>query len=140
MQLREIMTSAPHAIPHSATVKEAAKMMRDHDVGMLPVMEDGKMIGAITDRDIVIHAVAEGGDPEDIPVSQAMTSNLISAYEDTDVEAAARLMEERQVRRLVVINAEQQLVGVVSLGDLALRRGDEGRLSGDVLADVSKPS
>lgn len=139
MQLRDIMTGDYHAIPHNATIQEAAKMMRDHDIGMLPVTENGKMIGAITDRDIAVRAVAQGGDAGKIPVSRAMTSNVVYAFEDTQVGEAARLMEERQVRRLIVANEAEQPVGVVSLGDLALRQGDEG-LSGEVLREVSKPA
>lgn len=138
MRLREIMTSDYHTIPHNATIQEAARMMREYDIGMLPVMEDGKMIGALTDRDIAVRAVADGGDTERIPVSKAMTSNLIYAFEDTSVDEAARLMEEYRVRRLIVANRDQQPVGVVSLGDLAVRRGD-GELSGEVLRQVSKP-
>lgn len=139
MQLREIMTSDYHAIPHNATIQEAAKMMRDYDIGMLPVTENGKMIGAITDRDIAVRAVADGGDTEKIPVSKAMTSNVVYAFEDTEVGEAARLMEECQIRRLIVANQQDQPVGVVSLGDLAVRQDDEG-LSGEVLREVSKPA
>lgn len=139
MQLREIMTSDYHVIPHNATVQEAAKMMRDYDIGMLPVTENGKMIGAITDRDIAVRAVADGGDTGKIPVSKAMTSKLVYAFEDTDVSEAARLMEECRIRRLVVANQEEQPVGVVSLGDLAVRQGDQA-LSGEVLREVSRPA
>ena len=139
MQLREIMTSDFHAIPHNATIQEAAKMMREYDIGMLPVTENGKMIGTVTDRDITVRAVAEGGDTEKIPVSKAMTSKLVYAFEDTDVSEAARLMEECQIRRLIVANQEEQPVGIVSLGDLAVRQGDE-ELSGEVLREVSKPA
>lgn len=137
MQLREIMTGDYHAIPHNATIQEAAKMMRDYDIGMLPVTENGRMIGAITDRDIAVRAVAEGGDAGKVPVSKAMTSNVVYAFEDMDLGEAARLMEERRIRRLIVANQEEQPVGVVSLGDLAVRQADEG-LSGEVLREVSR--
>lgn len=74
MQLREIMRTDYHVIPHTATIQEAAKMMRDHDVGLLPVTNNGKMIGTVTDRDVVVRVIANGGDTSMIPVSQAMTA------------------------------------------------------------------
>jgi CBS domain-containing protein len=138
MQLKEIMTADYHAIPHNATIQEAAKMMRTHDVGLLPVTENGRMIGAVTDRDIAVRAVADGGDTGRIPVSKAMTPSLVYTFEDTEVGEAARLMEDRQVRRLIVANRARQPVGVVSLGDLARADGN-ATLAAEVLREVSKP-
>ena len=138
MQLKEIMTTDYHTIPHNATIQEAAKMMRTYDIGLLPVMENGRMIGTVTDRDITVRAVADGGDTGRIPVSKAMTASLVYTFEDTDVSEAARLMEDRHVRRLIVANRARQPVGVVSLGDLA-RAGGDPTLAAEVLREVSKP-
>ena len=138
MQLKEIMTTDYHVIPHNATVQEAAKMMRDYDVGLLPVTENGRMIGTVTDRDITVRAVANGGDTGRIPVSKAMTTSLVYTFEDTDVSEAAQLMEDRHVRRLIVANRARQPVGVVSLGDLARTRDNEV-LAMEVLREVSRP-
>jgi CBS domain-containing protein len=139
MQLKEIMTTDFHAIPHNATIQEAAKMMRKYDVGLLPVMENGRMIGTVTDRDIIVRAVSEGGDPGRIPVSKAMTASLVYTFEDAELSEAAHLMEDRHVRRLIVANRSRQPVGVVSLGDLARCAGNDS-LAGEVLREVSKPA
>jgi predicted transcriptional regulator len=96
------------------------------------------MIGAVTDRDIIVRAVADGGDTGRIPVSKAMTASLVYTFEDADVSEAAQLMEDRHVRRLIVANRARQPVGVVSLGDLA-RNGDNDALAATVLREVSKP-
>jgi CBS domain-containing protein len=139
MQLKQIMTTDFHAIPHNATIQEAAKMMRKHNIGLLPVTEDGRMIGTVTDRDITVRAVSEGGDTGRIPVSKAMTASLVYTFEDTEAEEAARLMEDRHVRRLIVANRSRQPVGIVSLGDLARIAGNDS-LAGEVLREVSKPA
>lgn len=118
MQLREIMTTNFHVIPHNATIQQAAKMMRDHDIGLLPVTDNDKMIGTVTDRDVVVRIIANGGDTSSIPVSQAMTAHLIYTYEDRDVNEAISIMQEKQVRRLIVVNQAEQVVGLVSLSDI----------------------
>ncbi len=118
MQLREIMTTNFHVIPHDATIQQAAKMMRDHDIGLLPVTDNDKMIGTVTDRDVVVRIIANGGDTSTIPVSQAMTGHLIYTYEDRDVNEAVSIMQQKQVRRLIVVNQAEQVVGLVSLSDI----------------------
>jgi CBS domain-containing protein len=133
------MTTDFHAIPHNATIQEAAKMMRDHNIGLLPVTENGRMIGTVTDRDITVRGVADGGDTARIPVSKTMTANLVYTFEDTELDEAARLMEDRRVRRLVVANRSRQPVGIVSLGDLA-RAGSGDSLAGEVLREITKPA
>jgi CBS domain-containing protein len=139
MQLREIMTHEVHAVPPEANLRHAAQRMKSWDIGVLPVCRNDKLIGVITDRDIAVRAVAEGKDPEACCVSDAMTPDLIYCYEDEDVEQAAQLMEDRQIRRLPVMDREQHLVGIVSLGDLATRQRD-ARLSNEVLEQVSRPN
>lgn len=140
MQLREIMRTDYHVIPHTATIQEAAKMMRDHDVGLLPVTDNGKMIGTVTDRDVVVRVIANGGDTSMIPMSQAMTAQLIYTYEDKNVTEALRLMEENQVRRLIVVNQAQQVVGLVSLSDMT-RTDNADEMVAEVLRELSaKPT
>jgi len=137
--LRDIMTRDVHAVPPETSLRHAAQKMKSWDVGALPVCKNDKLVGVITDRDIAVRAVAEGEDPESSCVGDAMTGNLIYCYEDEDVERAARLMEDKQIRRLPVMDRDRHLVGIVSLGDLATRQRDD-RLSGGVLEQVSQPT
>jgi CBS domain-containing protein len=114
--------------------------MRDLDVGLLPVCGDNdRLVGMLSDRDITIRAVAEGQDPNKARIQDFMTPNLINVFEDQDVSDAARLMKQNQVRRLVVLNRDKRLVGIVSLGDLAVETGDE-ELAGTTLEAVSEPA
>ena len=138
MQLRDVMTKDVEAISADATLEEAARKMKELDVGPLPVVDDGTVIGVITDRDITVRATAHGSDPKTSRVRDAMTSDVVSCFEDEGVEAAARVMSEKQIRRLLVLTREKKLVGIVSLGDLAIEAGDD--LAGEVLEDVSQPS
>jgi CBS domain-containing protein len=139
MQLKEIMTHQVHCVPPETSLREAAQEMRLLDVGALPICKDDRLIGFITDRDIAVRAVADGQDPRSCCVSDAMTPELVYCFEDDEVEEAARLMETRQIRRLPVLSRNKRLVGIVSLGDLAIRHGDES-LSHEVLEQISQPS
>ena len=123
MLCKDVMTSGVESICRNANVKEAAQMMRRLDVGILPVTDHSRLVGVMTDRDIVLRTVAMGKGPEDAKVGEIMTPNLIVCYEEQSLEEAARLMESQQIRRLLVVNREKELVGVLSLGDLALSRG-----------------
>jgi CBS domain-containing protein len=137
MLVREIMTHGVQVVPPGATLEEAAKQMKSLDTGALPVCEGNKLVGMITDRDITVRGVAGGRDPHTASVREAMTGDLVFCYEDESVEHAARIMEERQIRRLPILNRSMQLVGILSLGDLATRRRDN-LTSGEVLKEVSK--
>ena len=140
MQLKDIMTAKPECVRPDDTLQDAARRMRDLDVGPLPVCgDDYRLAGMVTDRDITVRAVAEGKDPRTTKVREAMTEEIIYGFEDQDVQEAARTMQERQVRRLLVMNRDKRLVGIVSLGDLATESGDKQK-SGEVLQDVSEPS
>ena len=139
MQLRDVMTRQVHEIPPDASLKDAAEIMRACDIGALPVCEKDKLIGMITDRDITVRAVAEGQDPNRSNVRQAMSQQTFFCYEDEDVQKAAQLMEEKQIRRLPVFDRQQRLCGIVSLGDIATRIHDD-RLSGEVLEQISEPN
>jgi len=120
MQLRNIMTEHVEVIAPDATIGDAAKKMRDLDVGALPVCDGKRLCGIITDRDIAIRAVADGLDSHS-PVRDSMTDEVVYCFDDQDYEDAAALMREHQIRRLPVINSEKCLVGVVSLADLGLK-------------------
>jgi CBS domain-containing protein len=137
MKISEIMTADARCISPNVSVTAAARLMRDLDVGSLPVCENDRVTGLITDRDIAIRAVAEARDPEGTPVRAVMSSEIVYALEDQDVEDVARLMEVKQIRRLPVLSREKRLVGIVSLGDLAVEAGMA--LSGEALQEISRP-
>jgi CBS domain-containing protein len=139
MQLSDIMTPNPQCIGPDDTLQEAARKMLELDVGPLPVCENDRLIGMLTDRDITVRAVALGCDPKTTPVRQAMTENVATCFEDQGVSEAARMMEERQIRRLLVLNRAKRLVGVISLGDIAVETGDRPK-AGEILQEVSEPS
>ncbi|HEY8668436.1 MAG TPA: CBS domain-containing protein [Tepidisphaeraceae bacterium] len=137
MLLKDVMTRGVAEVPPGATLKEAAEKMRSLDVGALPVCTGEKLIGMLTDRDIAVRAVAEGCDPSRTMVSDAMTPDVTYCFEDDDVDEAARIMEEKQIRRLLVLDRNKHAVGIVSLGDIATHTRDRS-LSGEVLERVSE--
>lgn len=137
-QLRELMTRDVKVITPDMTIGDAAKKMRDGNFGMMPVEENDRMVGTISDRDIVIRAVAEGMDFS-TKVRDVMSKGIAWAYEDETVEEAAKIMSERQVRRLPVVNRDKRLVGIVALGDIAVERS-EMEPAAEALSEISKPS
>lgn len=140
MQVSKAMTRGVECTRPHATLREAAQRMRDLDVGPLPVCGDNdRLVGMITDRDIIVRAVAEGHDPNTARVQDVMTPDIIYCFEDQNVSEAADLMKEHQVRRLAVLNRDKRLVGIISLGDLAVETGDD-QLSGDTVEAVSAPA
>ena len=136
MKTSEIMTKDARCVGPDASLVVAARMMRDMNVGSLPVCDDDRVTGVITDRDITIRAVAEDRDPEGTPVRAVMSHEIAYAFEDQDVEDAARIMEVKQIRRLPVLNHEKRLVGILALGDLAVEAGMA--LSGEALKEISQ--
>lgn len=139
MQIQEIMTRDPVVAPPDATLREAARMMRDLDSGVLPIGEGDRLVGMLTDRDITIRATAEGKDPNTTPVREVMSSEVVSCFEDEDEREAAAKMQQYQLRRLVVLDRNERPVGIVSLGDLAVYTSDD-RLAGEVTEAVSEPA
>jgi CBS domain-containing protein len=129
--VREVMTPNPTAFPATATVGEAARAMRDMDIGDVMVMDDRQICGIVTDRDIVVRAVAEGREPSEVKLSEICSRELTTLAPTDDTADAARLMRERAVRRLPVVENGQP-VGIVSIGDLAVERDPES-----ALADIS---
>jgi len=138
MLLRDMMTAKIEDIPADATLVQAAEKMKRLDIGALPVRENNRLIGMITDRDIAVRAVAGGRDPKKMPVREAMSHDVHFCYEDESVESAAKLMEEKRIRRLPVFDRSERAIGMVSLGDLAVRINDN-RLGGEVLERISNP-
>jgi len=139
MQIQEIMTRDPVVAPPDATLREAARKMRDLDSGVLPIGEGDRLVGMLTDRDITIRATAEGKDPTTTPVREVMSSEVVSCFEDEDEREAAAKMQQHQLRRLVVVDRNERPVGIVSLGDLAVYTSDD-RLAGEVTEAVSEPA
>jgi CBS domain-containing protein len=140
MRVSDVMTRNVECVRPDDSLQAAARKMRDLDVGPLPVCGDNdKLAGMITDRDITVRAVAEGWNPAEHRVREAMTDQVIYCQDDQDVEEASRMMQERQVRRLMVLNRDKRLVGIVSLGDLAVKAHDD-RPSKEALERVSEPA
>jgi CBS domain-containing protein len=141
MQVKDVMTRGAECARPDDTLQEAARRMKDLDVGPLPVCGDNdRLVGMLTDRDIVVRAVAEGLDPRTAKVREAMTEGVTYCFEDDEVAEAARLMKEKQIRRLVVLNRDKRLVGIVSLGDLAVETGGDRQVAGKTLEGVSQPA
>ena len=138
MQLSQIITREVETISPDTSAREAAQRMRSMDVGSLPVCDGRRLLGMVTDRDLAIRVLAEGRDPNATPVQDAMTPDIVYAFEDDDVQRAAQLMKERQIRRLPVLDRDKHLVGIVALGDIATAGSDQ--LSGDTLEQISQPS
>ncbi|MEW6157645.1 MAG: CBS domain-containing protein [Verrucomicrobiota bacterium] len=139
MKVRDIVTNDPEVIHPEATICEAARKMKEHDIGMLPVCDGERLVGSLTDRDLTIRAIAEGADPFRTRVSEVMTKKVHWCYEDEDLESAAHTMEEAQIRRLPVMNRQKRLVGIISIGDLAVRSRDE-KLLEEVMEEVCQPA
>jgi CBS domain-containing protein len=135
MNISQIMTTDVELTAPSAPILEAARRMRDEDVGALPVGEDDRLVGMVTDRDIAVRGVAEGKAPDDCVVRDVMSGGVYYCFDDEEVERAAEVMAEHKVRRLPIVNRDKRLVGVVSLADLA--RAGVGE---EALRSVSEPT
>jgi CBS domain-containing protein len=123
MQLGEIMSTDVRLTDPNTTLQAAANAMRDGDFGLLPIGENDRLVGTITDRDITVRAVAAGRDPTRTPVRVAMSDGVVYGFEDQSTEEAAQLMSKHQIRRLPVLNRDKRLVGIVALGDFAVESG-----------------
>ena len=137
-KLSEVMTRNVQVISPEATIREAAQQMRGGDFGLLPVGENDRMIGAISDRDIAIRAIAEGKEST-TRVRDVMSDGIVWAYDSDSVGDAARIMSEHQVRRLPVVDRNKRLVGIVALGDFAIDSSDIVPAA-EALAEISRPS
>ncbi|HLY07629.1 MAG TPA: CBS domain-containing protein [Rhizomicrobium sp.] len=121
MKIAEVMTRGVDLTDPDATLQEAAMTMAEDDVGFLPVGENDRVVGMITDRDIAVRAVAAGRDPKTTRVREVMTDRVLYCFEDEEIEMAAESMSRDHVRRLPIVNRRKRLVGVVSLGDIAVK-------------------
>lgn len=136
MLVKELMSPKAEYISPDFTIQQAADKMNTLDVGYLPVGENDKLVGTITDRDITIRAVAKGMDPSRTHVRDVMTKEIFYCFEDEPIEKAAKVMEDHQVRRLTVLNRNKRLVGICSIGDIAQRKSNR-KLSGEIMENVS---
>jgi CBS domain-containing protein len=137
MQIREIMTHDVDIADPNMTINVVAKRMRDDNIGALPVGENDRLVGMVTDRDIVMRAVAEKRSARNTTVREVMSKGICYCFEDDDIEGAAQIMAKHQVRRLPVLNRDKRLVGVIALADLG--RSEDEAAQG-ALKDISQPS
>ncbi|WP_119300793.1 CBS domain-containing protein [Dongia deserti] len=138
MKISDCMSSDVRIASPAWSIRDAARAMREIDSGFLPVGENDRLVGAVTDRDIVIRAVAEDKGLE-TKVRDVMSDEIIYCYDDEDLDAVATRMSDRKIRRLPVLNHDKRLVGVVSLGDLSQSPEDDGRRSAAALGSISTP-
>ena len=137
MKVEEFMTRDPATLRPESMCSEAAALMKREDCGSLPVVKDGKLVGIVTDRDIVIRGLAGGKDPTHLAVSEIMTAGPLTVAPDMKAEDASKLMSEKQVRRLPVVE-NGRLVGVLAIGQLA--RHESANAAGETLKEVSQPT
>ena len=136
MKISKCMTRDVQLASPTQSIRDAAKMMADIDAGSLPVGQDNRLVGMITDRDIAVRAVAEGKSP-DTPVREVMSQEMLYCFDDQELEEVARNMADIKVRRLPVLNRSKHLVGIVSLGDLSRKQQPE--MTAKAVSNISKP-
>ena len=138
MKVSEIMTNDVEVIAPDLPVKEAAMKMKQFDIGFVPVCENDRMVGAITDRDIAVRVVAEGRDTNQVKIRDVMTKQSFFCFVDQDIEEATKVMQDSQVRRIIVLDRNKKIAGVISLGDLALAGQKEE--AAETLRETSEPA
>ena len=139
MQLKDFINYRVEVVHPNDTLQQAAEKMKDLDVGSMPVCEGQHLVGMLTDRDITIRSTARGYDPTKTEVRDVMTPDVLYCFENQEVEEAAKLMREHQIRRLFVLNEDEELVGVTSIGELATVTGDR-TMAGETLERISEPT
>ena len=135
MKVREIMTSNVECLGPEASIKEIAQEMKSLDVGFIPICENDRLVGTVTDRDIAIRAVADGIDMSMGKARDIMSRDIVYAFEDDDVKTVAEKMREKDVRRILILDTAKRLVGVVSIGDISKV---EEKVSGKTLHDIAE--
>jgi CBS domain-containing protein len=133
------MTGDVTCVSPETTLQQAAQKMRDLDVGSLPVCDNDRLVGMITDRDIAIRAVADGRDPNEMRAADIMSEGVEYCFQDDALEDASQIMREKQIRRLVVLDHDKRLTGILSLGDIAVSARDEEEV-GETLEEISEPA
>lgn len=134
--IRDVMTSNPRSLESGSSAVEAARLMRDEDVGIVPIVEGKKLVGTVTDRDIVTRVVAEGKTPESVTVGDIASRELVTIDPQQDLDDALRLMARHQVRRLPVVEEDGKLVGIVAQKDVAMHASEAQ--TGEVVEDISR--
>ncbi len=137
MKIREVMSTMVDVARPDSTAQQAAQMMRDLNVGSLPVCDGTHLLGMITDRDIAVRMVANGRDPNNTLAEEIMTPGVVYCFDDDDVKEVAKQMASNQIRRIPVLDHEKQMVGIVSIGDLAVETGKDS-MTGKTLEKISK--
>jgi CBS domain-containing protein len=135
-RIQEVMTSDPRSVSPDAPVADASRIMRDEDTGIVPIVEDGKLIGTITDRDIVVRLIAESRDASSAIVRDIASTDLVTVDPQQDLDEALRLMAQHQVRRLPVVEEDGRLVGILSQADVA--REAQDKQTGELVEEISK--
>ena len=134
--IRKVMTSNPRSLASGSSTVEAARLMRDEDVGIVPIVEGEKLVGTVTDRDIVTRVVAEGKTPESVTVGEIASRELVTIDPQQDLDDALRLMARHQVRRVPVVEEDGTLVGIVAQKDVAMHASEAQ--TGEVVEDISR--
>ena len=134
--IREAMTSNPKTVSSDQSVVDAARIMKEEDAGIVPIVDGEKLVGVLTDRDIAIKVVAEGKDPQSVKVTELASHDLVTVDPQQDLDEALRLMARHQVRRLPVVEEDGRLVGILAQADVA-RHGDDAK-TGEVVEEISK--
>ncbi len=137
MKVNEVMTTDVQVARPDTTIMEAAQIMRDRNIGALPVCDGDNLLGMLTDRDIAVRAVADGRPADDTLVEEMMTPGILYCYDDDNMDDVSRIMAKKQIRRLPVLNREKRLVGILSLGDVAVE-GDSMVQAGKTLEKISE--
>ena len=135
--VQDVMTSNPTSIDANSSVVEAARIMKQEDVGIVPIVQSGRLVGTVTDRDIAVRVVDQGKDPQSVSVREIASTDLVTIDPQQDLDEALRLMASHQVRRLPVVEEDGRLVGIVAQADVA-READDKK-TGDLVQDISQP-
>lgn len=135
--IRDVMTPDPECVSEKDSIRDVARIMKDADTGVVPVVDGKKIIGLITDRDIIVRGLAEGKNLENVRVNELMTKSIRSVREDSSVDEALELMGSAEIRRVPVVNQNDELVGIVSLGDIATQANRDGKV-GQTVENISE--
>ncbi|HJQ39387.1 MAG TPA: CBS domain-containing protein [Thermoanaerobaculia bacterium] len=135
--VRDVMTPNPDCISSDASIQDAARIMKEKDTGVVPVVDGKRVVGLITDRDIVVRGIAEGKDLSSCRVDELMTKSVRSVREDAPVDEVLTLMSSSEIRRVPVVNGQDEIVGIISIGDIAVETNKDGRV-GKAIEDISQ--
>lgn len=135
--VRDLMTTNPECVTDKDTIRDVARIMKNEDTGVVPVVDGRRIIGLITDRDIVVRGIAEGKDIENVRVNELMTKSVRTVREDADLNDVLRMMSGAEIRRVPVVNASDEIVGIVSIGDIATETNQAGKV-GRTMEEISE--